>query len=98
MKIQIARLSPHQNGKVFGILSAIISAVFILPFMLLAMLFAPKGQGGFSFILLILMPLFYLVVSYLMMVVFCWLYNMMFGSIGGIEFEAKDSASTDALR
>lgn len=32
MKKQIKRMSPHQNGKVFGVLMAIASLVFVVPF------------------------------------------------------------------
>lgn len=32
VKTQITRLSPHQNGKVFGVLMAFVSLVFFLPY------------------------------------------------------------------
>jgi hypothetical protein len=31
MKKQIRRVSPHQNGKVFGVLMAVSSLIFLLP-------------------------------------------------------------------
>ena len=31
MSQQVARLSPHQNGKVFAVLMAVTSLIFILP-------------------------------------------------------------------
>ena len=34
MKQQVSRLSPHQNGKVFGVLNGVTSMIFILPFFL----------------------------------------------------------------
>ena len=38
MKQQVSRLSPHQNGKVFGVLSAVLSLIVLVPVFLLASL------------------------------------------------------------
>jgi hypothetical protein len=95
MKKQISRFSPHQNAKVFGILMAVGSLVFVLPFFSIAMLFGPDvDQHGnpvnFPKFMLILFPILYLVVGYLMTVIGCALYNFFFRYIGGIEYEVKD--------
>ena len=34
MKQQVARFSPHQNGKVFAVLVAVTSLIFLVPFLL----------------------------------------------------------------
>jgi hypothetical protein len=95
MKKQISRFSPHQNAKVFGILMAVGSLVFVLPFFSIAMLFGPDvDQHGnpvtFPKFMLILFPILYLVVGYLMTVIGCAIYNFFFRYIGGIEYEVKD--------
>lgn len=90
MRVQIRRFSPHQNAKVFAILFAVSSLAFIVPFMLLAGLTAPKDQGPPLF-MLFLLPVLYLVLGYVSVAVGCWLYNVMYKHIGGIEFEHQGS-------
>lgn len=87
MKKQIERLSPHQNGKVIAVLMAISSLTFLVPFMLLIGLTAPKGMGP-SFGIFIVMPFFYLLFGYLGVAASCWIYNKMYKHVGGIEYES----------
>jgi hypothetical protein len=89
MKQQISRLSPHQNGKVFGILLAVVCLVFLVPVMLMVTSMAPPGNKGPMLFMFIFMPVLYLVFGYLMTVVGCALYNFMFKYAGGIEYETK---------
>ncbi|WP_284620803.1 hypothetical protein [Aquabacterium humicola] len=90
MKKQVARLSPHQNGKVFAILMTVGSLVFVLPFMLFGIAAAPKGSGP-PFLMVVIFPIFYLVFGYLSVAVGCWLYNTLFKYIGGIEYESRET-------
>ena len=92
MKQQIERLSPHQNGKVFGVLMALGAFVFAIPMFLIFMATAPKESGPPAFMFL-LFPVMYLIFGYLSVAIGCWIYNAMFKYIGGIEFEAKDHVS-----
>ena len=89
---QIERFSPHQNAKVMAILMAIGSLIFLLPFMLLASLAAPRG-ARMPMALMLLLPVFYLVIGYLGVAAGCWIYNAMFRYVGGIEFD--DGAPAD---
>jgi len=96
VKIQIARLSPHQNAKVFAVLMAIGSLVFVVP-MFVAFQFIPPGvdaQGNPvnppSTAFVLLFPFIYLVMGYLMVVAGCWLYNIMVRFLGGFEYETRD--------
>jgi hypothetical protein len=89
MKLQVSRLSPHQNGKVFGVLMAVVCLVFLVPVLLMVTSVAPPGNRGPMLIMFFFMPLVYLVFGYLMTVVGCALYNFMFKYVGGIEYEAK---------
>jgi hypothetical protein len=88
MKKQIKRLSPHQNGKVFGILMALSSLVFVIPFAF-AFSFMPmgQGQGGPGVFFVIALPILYLVMGYVMVAVGCLIYNFAYKYIGGIEYE-----------
>jgi hypothetical protein len=96
MKKQIARLSPHQNGKVFGILFGVATAVFIVPFVLIVWLTARGAvdQNGnpinFPVFLFLFFPVIYAVFGYLGSAFWCLLYNLLFKYIGGIEFEAVE--------
>lgn len=90
MKITVNRLSTHQNAKVFAVLFALTSLVFIVPFALFAMAAGPEGSGP-GLVFIVLMPILYLVIGYLMVAIGCWLYNVMVPHIGGIEFESDSN-------
>jgi hypothetical protein len=91
MKTQIQRFSPHQNAKVFAILMAVSSLVFVLPFMLISMMTAPEGVNAMPLFMVVVFPVIYLIFGYLMVAVSCWFYNVMFKYVGGIEFERNDT-------
>lgn len=88
MKQQIARFSPHQNGKVFAILMALGALVFMMPFMLFAFATAPVAARP-PMLFFLAMPILYLVMGYVMVAIGCALYNFMYKRIGGIEFETR---------
>jgi uncharacterized membrane protein YagU involved in acid resistance len=90
VKLQIKRLSPHQNAKVSAVMFALVSLVFVLPFGLIASMFSPNGMGmGLG--MLIALPLIYLVMGYIGTAISCWIYNIVSGMVGGIEYEAESS-------
>jgi hypothetical protein len=94
MKQQVSRLSPHQNGKVFGVLMALGSLVFVVPFMLVMTAFTPAGgEGSPPLLMFLVMPVIYLVFGYLSVAIGCALYNFMFKYLGGIEYESKGEES-----
>jgi len=95
MKKQIARLSPHQNAKVFGILMALGSLVFLVPSFVLFLSFGPSvdqrgNPVGPPMLLFLLFPFIYLIFGYISVAIGCALYNVMFKYIGGFEFEARE--------
>jgi hypothetical protein len=91
MKKQVTRLSPHQNGKVFGVLTALSSFVILMPFFLVFSAFGRRdGSSAFVFLL---MPLIYLVFGCTMIATSCVLYNFMYRYIGGVEFEAQNTST-----
>lgn len=97
MKKQIKRMSPHQNGKVFGVLMALSSLVIAIPlFFVFSMMPTPVGPNGqhvgppaFMFLLF---PIIYLVMGYIMVVIWCVLYNFVVQYTGGIEFEESNES------
>lgn len=95
MKTQIKRLSPHQNGKVFGVICALGSLVFIVPMMFFTGLMGASGGFGMHGMgmgmgMFLLFPLGYLVLGYLSVALGCIVYNFAFGFLGGIEYEAVE--------
>ena len=101
MKRQIKRLSPHQNGKVLAVLTAIgtfpMFALTALPVFYMRSQFDHMGsqiEFPFPTFLFLIMPIFYFVFTYLSIVFVCWLYNLMFKVIGGFEFEFKEDVYT----
>jgi len=92
MKQQIARFPPHQNGKVFGVLTAVSSLVFFVPFFVFFAAVAPAEQRPPLFMML-MMPILYLVLGYVMVAIGCAVYNFMFKYIGGIEFESTNGGA-----
>ena len=89
MKNQIERFSPHQNAKVFAVLMALSSLLFVVPIVLIGTLVGPRGMGP-PFLMAVLLPLLYLVIGYVTVTVGCLLYNFMYKYIGGIEFDANE--------
>lgn len=92
MKQRIYHLSPHRNGLVAGVMSAVMALVFVVPMfvvMMIAMPAAAKGDEAFPIWMLIVMPIFYFVLGYLMTALACFVYNLLFGKNGGIEFELR---------
>jgi len=95
VKKQIKRLSPHQNGKVFGILMGVSSLIFLLPMFAMMSFSMPQvDQNGspvnFPILMFFLMPFFYLIFGYISVAIGCFIYNFLVKYIGGIEFELED--------
>lgn len=87
MKQQIARLSPHQNGKVFAVISAVMSLVFLVPFFLMFAAFGPSESRPPVFVFIAL-PVIYLIVGYVGTALACAIYNVVYKWVGGVEFES----------
>jgi len=95
MKQQIARFSPHQNGKVFGVLLGLSTLVIVVPILIFGSFLLPAvDQNGnpfdFPVVLFAFFPIAYLVFGYLGVAFSCIVYNFVVKYIGGIEFEAKE--------
>ncbi|MDX1756018.1 MAG: hypothetical protein R3175_08180 [Marinobacter sp.] len=90
MKKQIRRFSPHQTAKVIAVLMAVTSALFLWPMMLFMGLIVPGsgmhgGPNAFPMTAFWLMPLLYLIFTYLSVAIGCLLYNLLYRVVGGIE-------------
>lgn len=92
MKRQVRRFPPHQNGKVISIVVTIgmlpLFCLSVLPPIFLAPDADPSGNPiGLPLFLMLLLPALYLVFTYLSVCFGCWLYNLLFNHIGGVELE-----------
>jgi len=96
MKKQIKRLSPHQNGKVFGVLMAVATFPFFIP-MLLMMMFADPtvdahgNEVDFPGFVFVIFPILYLVFGYISVALMCLFYNFLQKFIGGFEYETSEN-------
>lgn len=96
MKIQIKRLSPHQNAKLLAILMGICSLCYVIPLTIAVGYFDINWElqsdgtlieHGPPAIAYLALPIIYLLVTYLSVLVGCFIYNVLAKRLGGIEFE-----------
>jgi uncharacterized membrane protein len=66
MKQQVSRLSPHQNGKVFGVLSAIVSLIVLVPVLPARLGCSAPRRKGVPLWAIFIAPVIYLIVTYIM--------------------------------
>ena len=92
MKKRINRLSPHQNGKVFGILIALGTLPMLIPIILM-MSILPGNEANFSAVMFVVLPIFYLIFGYISVALICLIYNFLQKFIGGFEYETIDVSS-----
>jgi hypothetical protein len=95
LKTQIKRLSPHQNGKVFGAVAALASLLFVVPLFAVQLAFPPQDAFGNAIdlshtALLLLYPLIYFFMGYLLVAIACAIYNIVFRYLGGFEYEVRE--------
>jgi formate-dependent nitrite reductase membrane component NrfD len=88
MRKRITRVSPFQIGKVFAVLYALIS----IPFVLIAAVAGSMGaaEAGMPMWLLVIIPIVYLVFGFIFTAIAAWLYNVVAGWTGGVEYTTED--------
>lgn len=90
MKKQIARISPTQTAKVFGLLSFIISlpvmAMQVMPLMNSGTGFKLRAVSG----LLLATPFMYAVAGFVVALFAALLYNLLARLVGGLEFTVEE--------
>ncbi|VXC72410.1 hypothetical protein [Massilia sp. 9I] len=91
MKIQIVNVSVGQTAKVLAALYVLIS----LPFLVIGALFgAFQGSVGVIVIAVVIAPLIYGVLTFLCTGLVAWLYNVVAGRVGGMEYSIKEIPDT----
>jgi hypothetical protein len=95
MKKQLVRIGPLKSGIIQGIICALL-ALLVVPFILLAIIVAPKdGDGAAPGVALeagmaFLIPIVYGIVGFVMGVITAAIYNLVAGWTGGLEFTVRD--------
>lgn len=93
----IKRVGPLSFAKLSGLLYAILGLVFGGVFSLIALAggFVPntEGSGGFGAIVgvgaVVIFPILYGVMGFVMTLVGAWLYNIAAGVVGGVEVDVQ---------
>lgn len=91
MRKRIVRVSPLQAGKVFAVLYGLMS-IPMGPMMALSAHLGSNTAQPFPWALFAPLPVFYVIAGFAFTVFVAWLYNLVAGWTGGIEFVTEESA------
>lgn len=92
MNQQVVRFSVGQSSKVVGLLYGALGLLFVPFGILFALLDTDDRMGGRAIAAFYLCaPFIYAVIGYIMSLFVFWIYNLIAGGVGGIEFELRDS-------
>lgn len=93
MTRRIVRIAPWQAGKVAAALYFVLGIVMAC-FLALSIIFAPPnpapGQEPLGWGFVVAMPFVYALLGLISVPASCWLYNVVAGWVGGIEFTVED--------
>lgn len=95
MRVQIRRLSPHQNAKVVAVLTAIFSVPLFLIMALALWLVGPRAYlevdaPAIPLAMFLILPFFYVIFVYVTVALVCVIYNACFNWIGGLELDLSE--------
>jgi uncharacterized oligopeptide transporter (OPT) family protein len=88
MKKRIVRVAPFQVGKVAAVLYGLLSIPLVL-IMAAATALAP-ASNPMGWVMIIVLPVFYVVFGFIFTAIAAWVYNLVAGWTGGIEFETEE--------
>lgn len=81
-----------QTAKVFAVIYFVTSAIIFIPFFLFSLLFGLLDDSPFAYFgtsILILAPVFYGIVGFVIIALACLVYNFTVKYTGGIELEVE---------
>lgn len=91
MKKQITCISVVQTSKVVTIFYALFTLIYtIIGIFMLAL---GSGQLKIMGIIYVVMPVIMLIIGFPVMLLCCWLYNVVVKWVGGIEFTVEEKGS-----
>ena len=95
MNKQILKISVHQTSKVLAITYIGLAVVFAILMFFLISLFGDPGEREHALLIAVLYLIFMPPVAYLLVALFCAIYNAVAERFGGIEFVLEDSESDE---
>ena len=91
MRRQITRISVGQTSKVIASLYFVVAVVIAVIYFVAV---SATGTKTFSPVLILLFPIIYGIMIWLVFALMLSVYNMVAARIGGVEFESVDVGST----
>lgn len=88
MKKQITRISVLQTSKVVALFYSLVSLIYTIIGIFMVAL--GSGQMKIVGIIYILMPVIAITAGFVMMLICCWLYNVVAKWVGGVEFTVEE--------
>jgi hypothetical protein len=93
MKKRISNVSPWQAGKTMSLVYFGIGVLIALLFgLVLSFVPATPGQVKPGIGFLIVLPIGYAILGLIFVPLCCWIYNIVAGLVGGIEFTVRDQS------
>jgi hypothetical protein len=90
MKRQLTHFSIHQSSKVIATIYFVFIAIFAIPWGIYVAITVGLAESLFIF----LAPLLYFIISYVAFAIFAFVYNLVAGSFGGIEYTSSKAGTT----
>ena len=101
--VRLKSIGIKQTAKFFAVFCFLISLVFIIPISVITILvgsFSVKESGlfpvAFGGVFILVLPLFYALIGFVMVSIFSFIYNQIAKRIGGVEFEMEDKIKTES--
>jgi hypothetical protein len=89
-KTKVKKIGVLQTAKISAIIFFLISSIIVVPMMLIMVIiggFSGETEIWIKILPILLMPILYPIIGFLMTALWCWLYNVLAKRIGGIEIE-----------
>ncbi len=93
---RITYIAPHKTAITMSIVFGVVSLLFVIPMAFTYSFMPMQDQGGnpvdtpFPFFMILVMPIFYFLASYIVIGLSAWLYNKVVKFTGGIAYEAAE--------
>lgn len=88
---EIKRVGPVSVGKILGVIGAVVGVIVGLILALFSDALGGAFLGGNWFVQLIVLIVFYALVSFVTGVIYAVIYNLVAGWIGGIQIELDEA-------
>ncbi|UCH10177.1 MAG: hypothetical protein JSU61_13415 [Fidelibacterota bacterium] len=95
MKKQILKISVHQTSKVIAITYVGLAVVFAVVMFIVISLFGDRGEREHALLIAVLYLVFMPFLAYLLVALFCAIYNAVAERFGGAEFYLEDTGSSE---